>query len=199
MPNCTGNCASASPKAGDSYILKGGDTWGAASLGIEWQWGGNSTSRIYIRADQTWFSGASWARPKFDCQNTECNSHFIQVDASGAYVTIDNLELTGIRQITGSIVGITTLANYTEAKDMYIHGWSHVAGAPDIGRDSDLVLMEVMVRCLGHPFTITWLMDQIPRRICLAVVMMPTKFTITSFDMCAMACAGIITTFMAIS
>ena len=59
MPNCTGNCASASPRAGDNYIFKGGDTWSPSSLGVDWQWSGNSGARIYVGVDQTWFSGTS--------------------------------------------------------------------------------------------------------------------------------------------
>jgi hypothetical protein len=84
MPNCTGNCASRTPVAGDQIIFRGGDTWhfGSSSafpyVGGQWNIGFSGSpancdpsdtpnairsSCIYIGVDSTWFSGSSWTRP----------------------------------------------------------------------------------------------------------------------------------------
>src|SRR6185437_3670176 len=67
MPNCTGTCAATTPQPGDSYILKGCDTWGNASFPISWDWSGTSASRIYIGVDKTWYNSgvcpSGWNRP----------------------------------------------------------------------------------------------------------------------------------------
>jgi hypothetical protein len=92
MPNCSGTCASANPKPGDSFIFRGGDTWhfgnsslspynGAGAWG--WNWAGSgtncnfdpsagaivTTSCIYIGVDQTWYAGGSWVRPVMNFDN----------------------------------------------------------------------------------------------------------------------------------
>lgn len=94
MTGCTGVCASTQPKAGDSYIFRGGDTWhfGNSSLApfVEfksgawtWSWSGTAatcnlnasagaivtTGCIYIGVDNTWFSGSTWSRPKINMDN----------------------------------------------------------------------------------------------------------------------------------
>src|SRR5277367_642023 len=101
MTNCTANCASYNPVAGDQIIFRGGDTWhfgnssavpyvGAAdSNGAKWDVGfsgtaGNCdpsdtagatrTSCIYLGVDTTWFSGASWTRPVMSGDNTTSTS-----------------------------------------------------------------------------------------------------------------------------
>ncbi len=94
MSTCTGTCASTTINAGDSIILRGGDTWHAGNSGLSpfigfvtnaWHFtssGSSSscnlntsagaivtTSCIYIGVDQTWFSGSSWARPQINMDN----------------------------------------------------------------------------------------------------------------------------------
>ncbi len=71
MAGCSGTPYAYTPQPGDSFILRGGDTWypsGAGTpIGLPWSWyyGWNGTigSPIYIGVDKTWYSGASWARP----------------------------------------------------------------------------------------------------------------------------------------
>lgn len=81
MPNCTSNCAAATPGPGTGIILRGGDTWhfGNSSAspytGGTWtmnNWSGTGSSClfestqsgcIYFGVDTTWYSGSSWARP----------------------------------------------------------------------------------------------------------------------------------------
>jgi hypothetical protein len=89
MPNCTNNCASYTPVAGDRFILRGGDTYHVSaviSTAVDtpmggtwnWTWSGSSTSCdypaatsscIYLGVDQTWYAGASWVRPVFSFDN----------------------------------------------------------------------------------------------------------------------------------
>ncbi len=72
MVNCSANCASFAPVAGDQFILRGGDTWNSSSLGINWQWSGTSTLPIYIGVDPTWFAGSAWTRPVWTCGGAAC-------------------------------------------------------------------------------------------------------------------------------
>lgn len=133
MPGCTANCASYVPQAGDNFILKGGDTWPAASLGINWQWNGTTSQRIYIGVDKTWFSGASWVRPIFDCQGTGCASNQFGniIWMAGNATTLDNIEMTGYKQsASGNLVG--AFGNDNEIENMYMHGWSRTAGSSGV-------------------------------------------------------------------
>jgi hypothetical protein len=116
--------------AGDRFILKGGDTWTAADLGIDWKWSGTSTSRIYIGVDQTWYTGTSWTRPIFNCGNTSCGKQVYGsvVWLAGNYTTIDNIELTGYQQSSATKL-VATYGNYNEVSNFYIHGWSRTAGS----------------------------------------------------------------------
>ncbi len=109
------------------------DTWGAASLGVSWQWSGTSGSRIYIGVDQTWYTGSSWKRPIFNCGGASCASGTNQLQVAGSYVIVDNIEFTGLYKDTGGggASGIMTLNSYNEVKNCYVHGWSHAAGSTD--------------------------------------------------------------------
>jgi hypothetical protein len=125
MHGCTSNCASYTPVAGDRFILKGGDTWVAADLGINfYPWSGTSGNPIYIGVDPTYYAGASWTRPKFDCQNTTCTmtgGAVLWVYAS--YVTLDNIELIGFQSSSGGTLVQLNLAG-DEISNFYIHGFS---------------------------------------------------------------------------
>jgi hypothetical protein len=81
MPNCTNNCASITPTAGQGFIFRGGDTWheGNSSAspytGGEWSinsTNGSATNPIYFGVDQSWYSGSSWARPVITGDNPLC-------------------------------------------------------------------------------------------------------------------------------
>jgi hypothetical protein len=79
MPNCTGNCSSASISSGTGFIFRGGDTWhfGNSALtpyvgsgGWNWTHGGSSTSSpIYLGVDPGWYTGGSWVRPVLNGDN----------------------------------------------------------------------------------------------------------------------------------
>jgi hypothetical protein len=94
MNGCSAVCASTTPKAGDSFIFRGGDTWHFGNSGLSpyvggtsphwnWNWSGSSSncnldasagpivksSCIYIGVDQSWYSGSSWTRPQMNMDN----------------------------------------------------------------------------------------------------------------------------------
>lgn len=132
MINCAANCASYSPVAGDRFILKGGDTWGTASLRVTWRWSGTAANRIYIGVDQTWFAGASWTRPILNCQNTQCGAdNVIWLPAN--YVTFDNIEITGWQNGGGGGANggklVWVYGNNDEIENFYIHGFSRNTSA----------------------------------------------------------------------
>ena len=148
MPSCTGNCASYTPAPGDSFILYGGDTWVASDLGVTWTWGGTSSgcvqpygtgatsTCIYIGVDQTWYNstvcGASFCRPVWDCQSSECTSgHNNQLNiymrtAGEGYITIDNIEMKGYQESSPTTV-VNLFGNNIEVENCYFHGWSHTS------------------------------------------------------------------------
>jgi len=133
MPGCSNSCSSYTPAAGDQFILRGGDTWGATSLGINWIWSGNSGGRIYIGVDQSYYAGASWTRPIFNCQTSTCNlnTYGNVVWIAGNYVTLDNIEFTGYQQSGGGAL-VAVYANNDEVENCYFHGWSRQPGATSV-------------------------------------------------------------------
>ena len=134
MIGATGTVASYTPVAGDSFVLYGGDTWVASDLGINTCpsgcWNGTSGAPISITVDKTWFTGASWARPIFNCQNTTCTLTGGSVMwLYSDYWILDNVEFTGYRQTTGGGNIITTIGAGVEVKNTYIHGFSRDSGS----------------------------------------------------------------------
>lgn len=132
MNGCSNICAAASPKAGDSVILKGGVTWPGAALQWNWTWGGSSAASIYIGVDQTWYSGSGWARPILNGGGTQVsgNNDFINLQGSPSYIQIDNIEFTGLywsgTPSYGSAIYIEANGSTNIAiTNSYFHGWSH--------------------------------------------------------------------------
>jgi len=152
MTGCTANCASTTPKPGDSFILKGGVTWPSSALGWDWTWkGSGSTSTpgctgtgcIYIGVDQTWYAGSAWSRPVLNA-----GAKAVSTTAAGSnvifrcycnYVKIDNIEFTGLywtgHPSYGSSVNLAIAGGSpgigvgVEIENIYIHGWSHNSAA----------------------------------------------------------------------
>jgi hypothetical protein len=129
MTTCTGTCASVASSgstalAGTGFILRGGDTWGSALLGISWDWGGTTANPVYIGVDLSWFSGASWTRPVFNCGGTSCGASALYINRSN--VIEDNIEWTGL-SLSGSNTPyyISFQASNVTVSRNYMHGWSH--------------------------------------------------------------------------
>jgi hypothetical protein len=152
MPSCTGACAAASPKPGDQFIFRGGDTWhygtGSPLVGGTWNWtkSGSSGSPIYIGIDQTWYSGSSWARPILNGDNplstsfvSSCsyayNSDIVNLSAS--YITFDNFEMKGIcwNSTAANIAAMWDIPGGTNTNiifsNNYCHGWTMPSTAAD--------------------------------------------------------------------
>ena len=140
MHGATSNAAAYTPVAGDSFILKGGDTWVASDLGATLFQNGSATncvmpygsgatsSCIYIGVDQTYYTGASWTRPIWTCGGTACGSgagdNFLYMGCR--YCVVDNIEMTGLYDNAGSGGKyIFTDQEYVDAEHIYAHGWSH--------------------------------------------------------------------------
>jgi hypothetical protein len=147
MTGCAATCGSTTPRAGDQFILRGGDTWHTSSgtpTGIpwSWSWSGTSASPIYVGVDKAWFSGASWSRPVLNRDNplstsfvSSCahdDSTFTSVNLSGSYVTFDNFELTG-QCIAGnaSSPDIRPSGNHITMSNLYFHGWTATSNSVD--------------------------------------------------------------------
>jgi hypothetical protein len=129
--------------AGDCFIFKGGDDWQQADLGtgLKTLGAGSTADYDYYGVDVTWFSGASWARPKFDAQHSatiqNCIIWISASDGSGnANVTVDSLELAGEPiQASGEedSIYISQLA-HVMINNVNIHDWevtNTAAGAID--------------------------------------------------------------------
>src|SRR6202790_5229169 len=63
MNGVSGTPANYSCVAGDTFILKGGDTWAASNWPWNWACSGTSAAHVTITVSQTWFDGSSWTRP----------------------------------------------------------------------------------------------------------------------------------------
>jgi hypothetical protein len=138
MQGCSAVCASTAPKPADSLILKGGVTWPNSSFQWDWSWSGSSGSPIYIGVDTTWFTGGSWARPILNAQGSTIggNNDFINMSSGLSYVTIDNIEFTGMFWAGSQAYGNTVMIDISSSTNItiencYFHNWTHGSGAGD--------------------------------------------------------------------
>ena len=143
MPNCSGTCSSTRPKAGDSIILRGGDTWSPSSFPWTWTWSGSGGNPIQVGGlDETWFSGASWTRPILSGGGTFPNNGstqtFFLTLSDVSYVTVSWIEFTGFfigSNATEWVGYLDRGASGTNINihDNYFHGWTHAAGISEGG------------------------------------------------------------------
>jgi hypothetical protein len=123
MYGCSGNCLNkangtsgySQPTGGDSFILKGGDTWDThtptgAGEPMDWWdfwWSGTTGSPIYIGVDKAWYTGDTWTRPKLNGMNPlstsgvdSCTYHSGYrsrfLSPGGNYLIFDNIEFLGM-------------------------------------------------------------------------------------------------------
>jgi hypothetical protein len=126
MPGCSDRCAAYDPAPGEQFILKGGDTWGNANMGIGWSWGGTADNPIYIGVDETWYSGSAWTRPIWSCGGAPCPGNGNLWTSCNRYFTLDNIEMTGLRatpENTGPAY-VEACGDHQVYENLYIHGWS---------------------------------------------------------------------------
>lgn len=132
MHCATGTAASFSPAAGDSIIVKGGETYGNSCFMWQLPTNGTSGSPIYVGVDKTWYAGGSWARPILNPGAAViANNGNVMVDMVN-YTTFDNFEITGFYWTTASCSGVIncTMLNMNQdtgqiVENLYIHGWTH--------------------------------------------------------------------------
>jgi hypothetical protein len=144
MKGCSANCAVTVPQPGDQFILRGGDTWHVSGtpVGVPWtwspsgNWNGTASSPIYVGIDKTWFTGASWSRPKLNGDNplstTVVSSCANTTDQflwnSGSYVTFEGLEFLGLCSIDATGAGYSTMnynTDHSKFIGFYYHGWTY--------------------------------------------------------------------------
>lgn len=160
MSGCTANCAAKNPTAGDSFILRGGDTWhfnsAKGTKGLPWTISGTGTSTnpVYFGVDHTWWNTAvcgssAWCRPMLNGDNpvstsavSACGSgnatNADMVDDATTYGLIDDFELLGLcwSDNPNPFYGDAFIAvdsHNTTYRNIYIHGWTHTSSAASQG------------------------------------------------------------------
>jgi hypothetical protein len=143
MQGCSGSCASVTPKAGDKFIFRGGDTWhysAGSPVGLPWtwKWSGSSGNPIYIGVDSSWSAGSNWSRPVLTMDNplstkqpSSCtyddNSNTAVTIQSVTYVTFDNFEFTGKcwgGSPSGAYLSLSNSPTHITVSNSYFHGWT---------------------------------------------------------------------------
>lgn len=85
-------------QAGDRFVFKGGVTWPVTCFPMAVVAGGSSdTVRDYYGTDTNWFTGATFARPLFDFQDTQLSANGFSAGAGihviASNITFDDLEM----------------------------------------------------------------------------------------------------------
>ncbi len=147
MKGCSGTCASTSPKAGDQFIFRGGDTWhysAGSPVGLPWTWtwSGSSSNPIYIGVETSWSASGTWSRPVLtmdnplstgqpsSCTYDDNNNTAATVQASN--VTFDNFEFTGKcwgGSPNGSYLALSNSPTNVTVSNSYFHGWTMATSA----------------------------------------------------------------------
>lgn len=155
MAGCAGTCGSVTPKPGDSFILRGGDTWHTSTgspVGMPWNWqwsgsssgcnvkSGSTATCIYVGVDTSWFAGGSWSRPVLSMDNPLSTNRpssckFDDGNITGLnlgsqnYVVFDNFEFTG-KCWNGDPTAnsVTVSGNQVQLTNFYFHGWTYGSG-----------------------------------------------------------------------
>jgi hypothetical protein len=156
MPNCTGTCASTTIRAGDSVILRGGDTWhvgnSSASPYTGGTWhvstSGSSGNLIYIGVDKTWYTGSSWARPIVTGDNPVFNGTSYPASCTydygapsikslvsiSSYNQFDNIEITGdcwSGSLGSGNPGMLNVPGNDTVTNIYCHGYTMTSTSVD--------------------------------------------------------------------
>ena len=141
MLDCSGICASTTPNAGDSIILRGGDTWSSSSFPWTWKWSGSAGNPIQVGGlDQTWFSGTSWTRPVLNGGGTFPNNgsseKFFLALSNVSSVTVSWIEFTGFFIGSNATAWVGYLDRGSSGTnitihDNYFHGWTHATGVSE--------------------------------------------------------------------
>jgi len=130
---CTGagSAPTYSHQAGDRFIFKGGESWPGACFQMQIQAGGNSSAQDYYGVDQSWFTGGSWTRPKFDLNYVVPTGNVVIYGNSGSgYEIFDNLEIAHQGITVNGVYGTQQAYQLASGstgviiKNGYIHDWA---------------------------------------------------------------------------
>jgi hypothetical protein len=141
MANATGTAAGHTPVGGDRYVLMGCGVWSNQSFAINWSWSGTSGNPIYVGGgDTTWYNTqncpSSWNRPVFNAGGNVITGGGNKNDfivLNGNFVTIDNIEFTGMFWTNSyTSFGDTCYiakggGTWDAITNNYFHGWSYSA------------------------------------------------------------------------
>jgi hypothetical protein len=159
MANAGGNAATHTPRTGEGWIFKGGVTVDYHAFPMNVPWGGASGAPDYMGYDSAWYTGSAWARPVFNGggsggYDTAAQSMITDIAHHASYVTLDDLEFTGIYfgsacSSSGPYTcGAVSQYGYNgsdvnwEIKNVYVHGWSHCSfsgACSDPGNESNFI------------------------------------------------------------
>lgn len=145
MTGCASNCARASLQPGDNVVFKGGVRWPSSVLNWTISSSGKDGVPIYIGVDPSWYSGSSWTRPVLDATGwTPAGGMmtFWNSSSTASFVTVDNLEFTGLHWSGPTQYGQVVMISVGEATNItiensYFHGWSH--GSSSAGTTDSMV------------------------------------------------------------
>lgn len=126
MQGWTGNYTH---QPGDRFIFKGGVTWPHTCFQMTISTGGSATASDYYGVDKSWYSGSSWSRPIFSGDSVTLasgqNASIITLYET-TYVTIDNIEITGLL-IDSNTFAVSSIlnqsSNFVTIQNCYIHHW----------------------------------------------------------------------------
>ncbi len=136
MANATSNAAAYTPVPGDTFVLKGGESWPNASFPCTWRWSGTRRSKITMGGtDQTWYTGGSWTRPIWTAGNSPVqgpkNIMWYDSLVNAIHdVTVSSIEFTGFHWdgdypfASCSIIQVAG-STYITLDNLYIHAWTH--------------------------------------------------------------------------
>lgn len=158
---------------GDSFIFKGGVTWGVTNFQMHVKSGGSAATPDYYGVDKTWFTGGLWTRPVFDFEHTVIDPNGFEANSAVFldqvnYVTIDGLELKNFRIVNGSAAQknfniLAQNSDFITITNCVIHDWDY-AGSPPLpdGQDGNSAggvansgssiggTTEIVTHCLLH-------------------------------------------------
>ena len=168
MSGATGNAASYSVQAGDTFVFKGGETWPEASLPLDIPTSGSdlSSNAITYTADETWYTGGSFVQPKFDQEDMASENGAIKTNAKD-YIIIDNIHIESDDADTGSYgIWVETNSDYITIQNCLIYPTNYgielkgeyISG----GRITNIVIDNVTIHEIWHEgIRARWGMDNI--------------------------------------
>src|ERR1700676_1398838 len=143
MANASAAAASYTPVAGDTFVLRGCDSWLNSSFPIAWPWSGSSGNLITVTVDKSWYNTGAcpsgWNRPIFDAQSavissagSECggpvhNAFLLDSGSYNLFAWIEARDMYWAGSCQNSYIVYDTGANNT-IDNWYAHNWTQAGG-----------------------------------------------------------------------